>query len=125
MKTFGQELREMRDSYGMTQAKFAEKIGVNPSTYYALESGTVSAQSNSAKKVVQSRGLSQFERLILRKAIKKEDRLTEIAITDADRLAYRRRKNEKYAQEMELPQKVRNKGIKVGYSKTAVQRIFY
>lgn len=32
MKTFGQELRKMRDSYEMTQAKFAEKIGVNPST---------------------------------------------------------------------------------------------
>lgn len=125
MKTFGQSLRYIRNSYDMTYAKFAELVGINPSTYYALELGTVSAQSKSAKRVARSKGLTQVERQLLKSAIERSVEKLEIVITDADRLAYRRRKNEKYAQEMELPQKVRNKGIKVGYSKTAVQRIFY
>lgn len=100
MTTFGGELRKIRESRKMSQVKFARQLNVNPSTYYAVEVGTMSGKTKSAKKILQSDVMSLEEKKQLSKFSRKEVKQGAIKITAADRLAYQRRKNEEYEKEM-------------------------
>ena len=126
MSTFRKVLREIREREGLTMREMAARLGIKPGNYNNVESGNSSAKSPTAKRMYYNKGLSHADQRMLRDAVKKEtETIRRAKITDEQRLAYRRRKNEQYRKELQLPRKVSNREIKRAIPKTMTQQIFY
>lgn len=138
--TLGEELKRIRLTKGMPIAEFSDYLGINKNTYIGIESNRLSPRAGSAVAISKNENLTaeQRERLqkyipeeklnpkVFKKRIAKESKEeSKPMFTDAERLAYRRRKNEKYRREMELPRKVRGREIKQAIPRSMTQRMFH
>lgn len=101
MSTFGEELRKIREREELTLKAMAEQLGIAMASYNNVERGASSAQSPTAKRIIASNRLTAADKQRLNELSKIKVEKKTIKVTDADRLAYQRRKNEKYKREMQ------------------------
>lgn len=61
LKQFGDRIRKLRESTGLSQEKFALKIGMDRSYYSAVEGGKRNISLKNIKKIADGFGLSLSE----------------------------------------------------------------
>lgn len=135
--SFGNLLLKFRLLKGLTGKEYAQKLETKKSTYQGLESGRLSPNSESARKLVKSKALSEEERKKLQKYIPKKSRVAknnrksktdeEIIkreITDKQRMEYRRRKNIMYLRKEVVKPNSTRKRIKRAVPKSFAQKLF-
>lgn len=124
VETFGDELKRIREKRQLTQVEFSKQLRVNPGTYHAVESGAMSAYTDSAKRIRQSNVFSREEKQRFERHLKKEQEGA-LKITDEQRLEYRRRKNAQFFKEKPIEAPKNNRSFKRGVSRSVIQKVFY